>query len=197
MPKGIPLTEEQQAKRRREVFDAAASLFLEQGFAETSMREIADAAGIGKSTLYGYFRTKDDVLVFVVEEEVAALNRRASEIAGQQGRAADRLERLLRMHLDTLVANKSYFLQLTTEVQRLHADSLGRIQAQRHAYQDLILELVEEGIREGSFRPVNAVVAAKILLALMMPVVWTTRPVGTPQEMLADALDICYRGLCS
>ena len=88
MPKGIRLTEEEQARRRREIFDASVRLFLKKGFSETSMREIAAAAGIGKSTLYGYFRTKDDVLVFVVEEELAELERRGRAIARQPGSAA-------------------------------------------------------------------------------------------------------------
>jgi TetR/AcrR family transcriptional regulator, cholesterol catabolism regulator len=195
MPKGIRLTEAEQARRRREIFDASVRLFLSKGFSETSMREIAAAAGIGKSTLYGYFRTKDDVLVFVVEEELAELNRRGEAIARQPGSADERLRRLLHMHLATLVANRSYFLHITNQVQRLHADRLGAIQARRYAYQDLIRTLVEEGIQEGVFRPVNAFVAARILLALMMPVVWTTRPVGTPEEMLGEALDICLNGL--
>lgn len=195
MPKGIPLTEEEQARRRREIFDAAVGLFLDQGFGETSMRQIAEAAGIGKSTLYGYFRTKDDVLVFVVEEELSEVLRRARAIAEGDAPADERLEAVLRMHLDTLVANRAYFLQVTAEVQRLHADSVRPIQALRHAYQDLIRDIVEEGIASGVFRSVNAVVASKILIALMMPVVWTTRPVGTPQEMLGDALDICLGGL--
>jgi AcrR family transcriptional regulator len=54
MPKGIPLTEEEQARRRKEIFHASVHLFLSKGFNETSMR-IAEAAGIGKSTLYDYF----------------------------------------------------------------------------------------------------------------------------------------------
>ena len=149
MPKGIRLTEEEQARRRREIFDASVRLFLKKGFSETSMREIAGAAGIGKSTLYGYFRTKDDVLVFVVEEELAELERRGRAIARQPGSADERLRRLLHMHLATLVANRSYFLQISTQVQRLHSGRLGGIQARRYAYQDLIRTLVEEGIQEG------------------------------------------------
>ena len=37
MPKGIPLTEEEQFRRRKEIFDASVHLFLDKGFNETSM----------------------------------------------------------------------------------------------------------------------------------------------------------------
>ena len=50
MPKGIPLTEEEIDRRRHEIFHSAAALILKQGFSDTSMQEIARAAGVGKST---------------------------------------------------------------------------------------------------------------------------------------------------
>ena len=64
MPKGIPITEEELARRRREIFHAAKHLFVEKGFNETSMREIAEVAGVGKSTIYDYFSSKDEVLIY-------------------------------------------------------------------------------------------------------------------------------------
>ena len=60
MPKGIPLTDLELASRRQEIAHIAMQLFIKQGFSETSMREIGDAAGVGKSTLYDYFPSKDD-----------------------------------------------------------------------------------------------------------------------------------------
>ena len=57
MPKGIPLTEEEIDRRRHEIFQSSVTLILKQGFDNTSMQEIAQAAGVGKSTLYDYFPT--------------------------------------------------------------------------------------------------------------------------------------------
>ena len=70
MPKGIPLTQEEQQRRRKEIFSASAGLFLEKGFTETSMREIAHAAGVGKSTLYDYFSSKEEILVFYFGDQI-------------------------------------------------------------------------------------------------------------------------------
>ena len=195
MPKGIPLTEEEQAKRRREIFDAAVHLILEKGFAETSMREIAAAAGVGKSTLYDYFPTKDDVLVFLFEEELNRLNHQALDIAAMDLPAVERLRRIMHMHLEILVKNKNLLLFLSMEVQRLSQDSQKRIQVKRHAYQDMLRSVIEQGQAEGSIRPLDATMASKILLATMTPVVFTSRPVGTPEEMLSHSLDIVMNGL--
>ena len=55
--------------------------------------------------------------------------------------------------------------------------------------------LIEEGIEEGNFRPVNAAVTMKALIAMMGPVVFTTRPAGTPEQMLDDALELFFKGI--
>lgn len=196
MPKGIPLTEEEQARRRREIFDAAVHLFLEKGFAETSMREIAQAAGVGKSTLYDYFQTKDDILVSYFLDEIEVISRQAEEINQHDHLpAAEKLHQVMRAHLEYLLEKKETYVALTSEAQRLGAQSQKRLQAARHAYQDLICRLVEQGTREGSFRPVNPFLAMRVVLASLTPVVFTTRPTGTPQEMLNEALDLLLNGI--
>ncbi|MEW6030673.1 MAG: TetR/AcrR family transcriptional regulator [Chloroflexota bacterium] len=195
MPKGIPLTEEEQAKRRREIFDASVSIFLKKGFQETTMREIAEVAGMGKSSLYDYFKTKDEILVFVFEEELNDLTSRAQSIALQNVSADKRLRQIMEMHLEFLVENKSLFMKLSLEVQRLRLESQKRIQNGRYAYQDLIRGLIEEGIREGAFRKVNPLLTARLIVHTMAPVVFASRPTGTPQEMLKETMDILFNGV--
>jgi hypothetical protein len=81
------------------------------------------------------------------------------------------------------------------EAQRLKVESQQRIQVDRYAYQDLIKNLIEQGISEGSFRPVEPAMAMKTLISMMTPVVFTSRPTGTPEEMLESGLDMILSGL--
>src|SRR5574339_719948 len=94
MPKGIPLTEEDQAKRRHEIFHQVVRVFLKKGFQETSMSEIAEAAGLGKSTLYDYFKTKDEILVYYFEDQLNDLTDVAQQIAMQNKSADQRLREI-------------------------------------------------------------------------------------------------------
>jgi AcrR family transcriptional regulator len=197
MPKGIPLTEVEIETRRREIVEAARDLILSKGFRETSMREIAQAAGTGKSTLYDYFTSKEDILVYMLSEPVDEMTTWAREIIYSPGTATERLQRLMHTHLDFLLDKKAYVFRLSIEAQRLSAEAQAQIQTKRHAYQDMLQALVEEGIDAGEFRPVNAAMTMKTLLAIMTPVVFTTRPVGSPEEMLDDALDLLFRGVQS
>jgi TetR/AcrR family transcriptional regulator, cholesterol catabolism regulator len=195
MPKGIPLTEDELEQRRNQILEATAGLFLEKGFYETPMHEVAKAAGIGKSTLYDYFSSKDEIIVYAIENSLKEVTQRARAIIGQDTDAKSRLRHLMHMHLNHLLNNRAFFLRLTVEAGRLNRESQDRIQVKRHAYQDMLQDLIEEGITEGSFRPVNAAVAMKTLISMMTPVVFTTRPAGTPAEMLNDALDLFFNGI--
>jgi AcrR family transcriptional regulator len=195
MPKGIPLTEEEQTRRRQEIFDASVHLFVEKGFAETSMREIAAAAGIGKATLYDYFKTKDDILLSFFEREVRGLADRAAVIACQELPTAEKLRRIMRMQLGYWLPRKAFYLRLTIEAQRLAVQSQQRIQAARHGYQDMLRDLIEDGIREGVFRPVDSLFATRLLLMMVTPVVFTSRPSGSPQQMMDEALEIFFGGI--
>jgi len=197
MPKGIALTEEEQAARRREIFNAAVDSFLKKGFQETTMREIAELAGMGKSTLYDYFKNKDEILTFIFEEGIHDVFERAQQIAQQDMPLIERIQQIAQMHLEFLVAHKNLYLILTQEIQRLKMQSQQRIQLGRYAYQDLMRSLIEEGIREGVFRPVDALLAARLLVNSMGSVVFTSRPTATPQALLSESLEIFLRGICA
>ena len=59
--------------KRRQITDAARTLFLAQGFARTSMDAITAEAGVSKQTLYAYFPSKVDLLLAILSEALRAL----------------------------------------------------------------------------------------------------------------------------
>ena len=195
MPKGIPLTEEELIRRRHDILDAVAPLLIDKGFQELSMRAIGEAAGLGKSTLYDYFPAKDDILIAFMAEEVRHITFLANEIISQDLPAGEKIRRIMRMQLEYMVANKPLYLKITFEIQRLSFESQQRIQQHRYAYQDMLCRLVEEGIQNGEFRSVNPLLAIRGLFAFLSTTVFTSRPTGSVEEMMAGALDILFKGL--
>ena len=195
MPKGIPLTEEMQEKRREEIFAASVHLFLKNGFNETSMREIAAAAGIGKSTLYDYYETKDDILVSYYQKEIEKTISLAKEVYVQDLKNREKLTRIMQNHLAYLLKNKKHFWRLSMEAQRLSAESQQKVQVKRYIYQDLLKQIVEDGIQAGEFRSVNAHIVARSILNLISIAAFTTRPTGTPEDMLDEILSMCFNGI--
>jgi len=195
MPKGIPLTQEEITRRRGEILNAAMGVIVHKGFLETSMREIAEAAGVGKSTLYDYFPSKDEIMIAYVVDEVERLTAQAQAIIAQDISVREKFRRIWHNHLQSMLANKHMYIKISFEAQRLSLESQQRIQVHRHAYQDMLCELVEEGIRQGEFRPVNPLLAIRGMFSLVTPMVYTSRPTGSPEQMLEEGLDIIFNGL--
>ncbi|WP_431238828.1 TetR/AcrR family transcriptional regulator [Mycolicibacterium aichiense] len=87
--------------RRGDILVVAARLFAERGYLNTTMTEIARACGLGQSSLYYWFRQKDDILLGLL-----ALNRVSLDFARQMvaatGSPAVRLLRLLRLDIGEL-----------------------------------------------------------------------------------------------
>lgn len=77
--------ERRKLETRKAIVDAAVKLFAERGFEQTSMDELARAAGVGKGTIYGYFATKSEIFLAYCEAEIdfafAALDRKRDEDA--------------------------------------------------------------------------------------------------------------------
>jgi len=195
MPKGIPLTEEEIDRRRHEIFQSSVRLILKQGFANTSMQEIAQAAGVGKSTLYDYFPTKHHVLLFVFLEELEIMQEQAEGIAAQNLPVPEKLSKILEAHLEFLINNKVFFTEIS--MQAMHLEQVGQqsILKKRYVYQDLLRGILDQGVQENVFRPINTRLVVRSLIATLEALAYTTRPTGAPKEMLADVLDIFTDGI--
>jgi AcrR family transcriptional regulator len=69
-----------EKKTKKRIFDVAINLFAQKGFDATSMREIAEAVGIKKASMYSHFKSKDEILEKIMEYPTARI-----EIVGPQG----------------------------------------------------------------------------------------------------------------
>lgn len=78
-------------ERRRRTLDAATAMFAHAGYHGTSLRDIAERVGTGKSTLVHHFGTKEQLLIAVLQNRDA---NTAAVVSGLVGNAADRLREL-------------------------------------------------------------------------------------------------------
>src|SRR5687767_7222736 len=65
-----PVRQEQAAQTRARIVTAAATLFEAQGYARTSIRQIAEEAGVAPDTVYATFGSKPRVLTAVIDERL-------------------------------------------------------------------------------------------------------------------------------
>lgn len=94
-----------RGKTRRRLLDAAADLFVAQGYRKTSIDEIARRAGIGKGTVYLHFATKIDVLVATLAREKLRSLALAADIYAADAGPRDRLRAWVRCALLMIAAS--------------------------------------------------------------------------------------------
>lgn len=82
---------------RQRIIDAAQQLFAERGYSQTSLGDVADAAGLLKGNLSYYFRTKDALLASVTEARQRALIDRLNADLPNDAGTRDGVEAFLRM----------------------------------------------------------------------------------------------------
>lgn len=80
-----------KAARREKILDAGQALFTRLGMRGTTMEGLADAAGMSKVTLYGYFRDKDAVFSAVADRMAARIEARVRHALAIDGTLADRI----------------------------------------------------------------------------------------------------------
>ena len=73
--------ERQKENLRQEIFDAASELFAQEGYANVSMRKIAERIEYSPTTIYLYFKDKNELLKFICEETFAKLGEQIREIS--------------------------------------------------------------------------------------------------------------------
>jgi AcrR family transcriptional regulator len=134
---------------RAEVLDAAESLFGVQGFAATSLGEIADVVGVGRTTLYEYFKNKDDLLVDLVETRVPPVLERIVAALPDDLGPCDRLAHLLEACLASVVESPQFGLIIIRAGRKLPQEKQERMWGALDAVYDEIVRLCEAGIESG------------------------------------------------
>ncbi len=69
----MPTVDEKKNQKRRQILDAASSLFLDKSFAATAIDDVVKMAGIAKGTFYLYFKDKYDLLDQIVSYKSAEM----------------------------------------------------------------------------------------------------------------------------
>lgn len=111
----------QKDEIRSKIIDVAAKIFTRFGYRKTTMEEIAQAAKKGKSSIYYYYPSKEDIFRAVVEKEAEELKK---DLEAAVSRLADPIEQL-----KTYILFRMYKMKtLTNFYAALKSDDLGHLE---------------------------------------------------------------------
>ena len=96
--------------RREDLLRVCARLFREKGFDGTSIRDISDAAGMHSGSPFYHFKTKQEMLVAVMEQGLAEGLKHLEAVAGLKLAPREKFRKLVRAHLETLCGEGRDFI---------------------------------------------------------------------------------------
>jgi AcrR family transcriptional regulator len=146
---------------REKILDVAEALFARRGYSGVGLREVADAVGLGKSSLFHHFRGKSELYYEVLGRVLARIHARLDAVLAAGGGPAERLERWVDALIDALAeqpASARLLLRALVE-DETPREALPSEAERAEAVVDATLEgvrrLLREGVAQGAFRPVS------------------------------------------
>lgn len=186
---------EPEPDARSRILDAAAEAFMRSGFANATIDDIARAVGATKGLVYYHFRSKFDIFLAVYEEAMVRVRRRVEPHVTGAGTGRERLAAMSIAHEVNLMADLAYHHvvhqavrgEMSTALKVGQRDALLALNELRCGYEQLFRGVVEEGIRDGSLRDVEASLATRTLLSNLNAVdTWYRRREHQTEEDLHD-----------
>jgi AcrR family transcriptional regulator len=138
------------AERAKQIMAVAEQLFHERGYADTSMDDIAKAAGLLKGSLYYYMDSKEDMLYRIAEEGQDALQSGIDAVnARHELSPIERVAEYVEAQVAFNVANMTKVAVYHTDWMRLDGDRLAEIVRRRNATEAAFTALLAEAQRAG------------------------------------------------
>lgn len=158
--------------KENDILAAANEVFLSKGFSKTNMQDIADKAGIGKGTIYEYFKSKDDLFVQALKYDHQSFTMQMSEEILKEELFFNKLTKLIESTENVFLerfGRINYFItrgggELSPKAQ-LDLDNFMR--DAKDGGKSLICHILKQGIEEGQIKNIDMDFAIEVIGGLV------------------------------
>jgi AcrR family transcriptional regulator len=180
---------------RAEILDAAAICFMERGYTETSIDDVARRLGATKGRVYHHFASKADLFAAIYRAGMD-MDYVAIEPFRYHGKPLDRLRRMATAHCRQMIVSRPFQRVVWQGVQLLLRGAttpelrseLEWLNGYRDAYERIFREIVAEAHREGDLAVDNlSLSVALMFVTLNSPIFWYTRAPARPMPTLKNS----------
>ncbi len=193
------MTEAPTQTRRGELLDIAAKLFAERGFKNTTVRDIADAAGILSGSLYHHFDSKEAMVDELLDSFQTELWAEYDAIEASDRTPREKLEAVVRVSFDAIDQHHSEVAIFQTDATYLATfERFAYLEERNVRFRDLWTGLLRDGVVSGELR---ADLDVELVYRFLRDTVWVAvrwyRPGGdmTPAQVADQYLHILLEGI--
>jgi AcrR family transcriptional regulator len=189
-------------RQRKLIMDASAGLFSQKGYAATTTKDIAEAADIGESTLYGYFPGKRDILLAILGSQVQLFDTLFGDLEPIASRAE--MVQLIDRVLEQVLMNKVYTRALFAEAW-INDEIMTQYVIERWVkFSRLLSDFLDQEFQAGIMRAMDTLAAARFIIAttvgVMLPYLRSNDPAPGPEarrEISEMIISLILHGLAA
>jgi TetR/AcrR family transcriptional regulator, cholesterol catabolism regulator len=138
----LSLSTSRRALARAEILTAAAELFRARGYRAATLEELARRLGMSKKTLYGHFRSKEDLLAAIFHRTMTLVEVGLATIRASRAAPAEQLREVIRHQVRTVVAEQDFLTVFFAEEANLPARLRRSIVGRKARYDRAIQTIV-------------------------------------------------------
>ena len=144
-------------ERKSQIINAAEDVFTKKGFAEARMDDIAEETGLSKGTLYNYFKSKDDLIIAILDR----IFQREFRVFGEMDYSEKSATETISIFVDTIAKDIKLMLRLMPIAYEFLALAFRNKTVQKalkvyvNRYMDVLVPIIENGIASGEFKEVD------------------------------------------
>ena len=150
--------------RKEVILEKAAHLFRKNGFNATSMRDLAENVGVEAASLYNHINSKAELLQEICFKIANKFTDHMDEVVASDQTVIAKIEAILRFHIRQMIHNFEEVYVSDREWKHLTDPYLSNFKNQRRTHRQRIASIIEEGIRKGEIKKIDAPTAVLILL---------------------------------
>ncbi len=184
---------------RAHIVGIARRIFTRNGFRKTTMEEIASASKKGKSSIYYYFESKEEIFQAVVEYEAGVLKERLRRVIRKSDTPSDRLKAyiLFRLHYERTLEN---FYAALNEESLSHLGFILDIRRNFEIEEQLLVSaILEEGMEQGAFQlsssKIGAIAISTMMKGLELPLLLSKDHRTDREELMEDLIRVLFYGI--
>ncbi|MCO5084390.1 MAG: TetR/AcrR family transcriptional regulator [Rhizobiaceae bacterium] len=180
------------ARTEAAIRDAAIHLIAVKGFEAVTLRGIAKQVGIQASSLYRYYPSKSELLMTIITAHMEELLDQWAEAAPVGDSALERLDAFIEFHVRYHSSKPTEVFIANMEMRSLAPDDRKTVVAMRKRYEDILRQILLDGVGEGVFSVPDARVATFAILAMLTGLTAWYQEGG---RLSKDELVACYSKL--
>lgn len=151
--------------KKQLIAEAAFQLFSASSFEAVTVEDIARRAEFGKGTLYLYFDSKEEILIYIIAQGIDELAKVIADLCAREADVTEALNHYISLQYDFYRKYHSMFLSLMGRkfAGTLNTEQLVGTLSKLDAITDLIAGLLARGTQEGIFAPVDSHKLARVI----------------------------------